>query len=463
MEKIMSMTHLEEVLETQIDKNRINMNLRKNITTEFAKKGLNIEIPQMLFEDNIQVSQLNKYELMAITISMYEGLNNIRILNPSSYFSTNELDEYKLMVVAPETKIEEVIFENVIKINDTSYITTTTAKDTVDRVDNKLYGYNKALQRPPVEVKMGRSIVKKIAVNKENIDDLMNRFLSRDKEGNPVHDYVPLPTTISLAILDEGTPLDVKFIGNGNVGKLVIRPKFIGENPTKLFINDGFHRIQALVKAYKKYYKETGKELDVSLGVIINIAPAYKMKQLVVDSMKVTLPKDIELQNMTPNSNNRFIDMLINKSEVLKNRVADSVNKIKGTDYVTGRDLLNAVIPMCENLELKDDIGMAICSKKCANIIDLIYKRLETVYGSNFKKTYFYGGLSMTMYMAIANSLINRKDYKEDIIRILDELEKEEKDNNSILKNTSTKLSSNKKNVKELFDYFTTMANVICV
>ena len=161
--EIKSINNLKDNLEKLIDKHKLNMKLRKKITNEFLSKGLNIEVVQMLFEDDIQITQLNKYELIALTISMYKTLK-LTSINPVNYFSTNELDEYNLIVVIPNEKKTEIIFNNVIKLNDSSYLTSITAEQLTEYLDEKLIGYNKALQRPPVEVKFGRSIVKKISL-----------------------------------------------------------------------------------------------------------------------------------------------------------------------------------------------------------------------------------------------------------------------------------------------------------
>ena len=444
--KIKSINNLKDGLEKLIDKHKLNMKLRKKITIEFLSKGLNIEVVQMLFEDDIQINQLNKYELIALTISMYKTLK-LTSINPVNYFSTNELDEYNLIVVIPSEKKTEIIFNNVIKLNDSSYLTSITAEQLTEYLDEKLIGYNKALQRPPVEVKLGRSIVKKISINKENVNDLKHRYLSEDITGKKIKDYEPLPTTISLAVLDEGMSLDVKFVGEA-VGKLIIKPSFTGEKLTKVYINDGFHRILALTQAYKEHYKLTGEKLNISLGCIINIANKEKIKQLVVDSMKVTLPKEIDIETITPNSKNKLVEKIIENSEVLNHKVADNVNHIDNTDFVTGKNLLNYLIEL-SNLDNLDDIQINIIGKKISNIIDILYKRLEELNSKVMRKKLF-----MCVAMSIASNLIEEKDYLDNIIELCDKILDMEKNNNYILNTLNNKFSTKNNTVKDIYDYF---------
>lgn len=444
--EIKSINNLKDNLEKLIDKHRLNMKLRKKITNEFLSKGLNIEVVQMLFEDDIQIAQLNKYELIALTISMYKTLK-LTSINPVNYFSTNELDEYNLIVVIPNEKKTEIIFNNVIKLNDSSYLTSITAEQLTEYLDEKLIGYNKALQRPPVEVKLGRSIVKKISINKENVNDLKHRYLSEDINGKKIKDYEPLPTTISLAVLDEGMPLEIKFVGEAT-GKLIIKPSFTGEKLTKVYINDGFHRILALTQAYKEHYKLTGEKLNISLGCIINIANKEKIKQLVVDSMKVTLPKEIDIETITPNAKNKLVEKIIENSEVLNHKVADNVNHIDNTDFVTGKNLLNYLIEL-SNLDDLDDIKINIIGKKISNIIDILYKRLEELNSKAMRKKLF-----MCVAMSIASNLIEEKDYLDNIIELCDKILDMEKNNNYILNTLNNKFSTKNNTVKDIYDYF---------
>ena len=350
-------------------------------------------------------------------------------------------------MVIPSEKKTEIIFNNVIKLNDSSYLTSITAEQLTEYLDEKLIGYNKALQRPPVEVKLGRSIVKKISINKENVNDLKHRYLSEDISGKKIKDYEPLPTAISLAVLDEGMPLDMKFVGEAT-GKLIIKPSFIGEKLTKVYINDGFHRILALTQAYKEHYKSTGKKLNISLGCIINIANKEKIKQLVVDSMKVTLPKEMDIETITPNSKNKLVEKIIENSEVLNNKVADNVNHINNTDFITGKNLLSYLIEL-SNLDDLDDIKINIIGKKISNIIDILYKRLEELNSKVMRKKLF-----MCAAMSIAVNLIEEKDYLDNIIELCDKILDMEKNNNYILNTLDNKFSTKNNTVKDIYDYF---------
>ena len=105
--EIKSINNLKDNLEKLIDKHRLNMKLRKKITNEFLSKGLNIEVVQMLFEDDIQINQLNKYGTLAAPF-----LDNI--INNSSKSNNNATAGVEIN----ETEIKELSeYRESLKIN----------------------------------------------------------------------------------------------------------------------------------------------------------------------------------------------------------------------------------------------------------------------------------------------------------------------------------------------------------
>ena len=178
-----SINELQNYINKLVENNK-DLKLVKKITVEFERKGLNANVPRMLFEGDLDIIQLNKIEVIGLASCLHE-ITKLQIYNPSSYFTTIELDEYNLMAIVPETRLQQVIFPHTRKLDNYHYQTVISAKELHDILDNKLLGYNKSLQRPPVEVKMGRSIVKRINVDKKKVEELKNRLLKRKSMPTP--------------------------------------------------------------------------------------------------------------------------------------------------------------------------------------------------------------------------------------------------------------------------------------
>ena len=410
-----SINELQNYINKLVENNK-DLKLVKKITVEFERKGLNANVPRMLFEGDLDVIQLNKIEMIGLASCLYE-ITKLQIYNPSSYFTTIELDEYNLMAIVPETRLQQVIFPHTRKLDNYHYQTVISAKELHDILDNKLLGYNKSLQRPPIEVKMGRSIVKRINVDKKKVEELKNRLLERKS--------MPTPTQIILSVVNYGKKLDMSFSGSEYDGKLIINSNFIDtENPTKFFITDGFHRITALDKAYVEYFKNTGKDLDYSLTCLIQVATPSKIKETVADSFKVNVPKEEEIRRITPNAKNNFMDNLISKIDILDGKVSESLIS-KNSDNYTSKDILYKTMNYIQDIDLSDDITIALESDKLAKITNALINRIEKGcedMGIDMNKTFLLSPNIFVIYFLLSNkvakdnNLTNIQSYADSLI-----------------------------------------------
>ena len=394
-----SINELENYINKLVENNK-DLKLVKKITTGFEKKGLNANVPRMLFEGDLDIIQLNKIEVIGLASCLHE-ITKLQIYNPSSYFTTIELDEYNLMAIIPETKVQQVIFPHTRRLDSYHYQTVISAKELHDILDNKLLGYNKSLQRPPIEVKMGRSVVKRINVDKKKVEELKNRLVERKS--------MPTPTQIILSVVNYGEKLDMSFSGSEYDGRLIINPNFTDTtNPTKFFITDGFHRITAVDRAYTEYFKKTGKDLDYSLTCLIQVATPDKIKETVADSFKVNVPKEEEIRRITPSSNNKFMDSLISKINILDGKVSESLIS-KNSDNYTSKDILYKTMNYMQDIDLSDDITIALESDKLAKITNALISRIEKgceEMDIDINKTFLLSPNIFVIYFLLSNKVV---------------------------------------------------------
>ena len=415
MENFKSITELNKNLDITIEKNLDNMTLIKKITKDFIKKGLSVNTPMLLFEKGLEVENLNEYEKICLTKSLYDNLK-IYNLNPKLYFSARDLDGYELLVIAKENNNNKVVFKNALKLTDTSYVTYIKPKEILELFQNRQLGYYYELQRPAREVKLGRTIVKKMSLNKQSVEEIKNECLSDNKN------EIPVPTTISLTLLYTGNnKLNFSFIGD-KYGEIIIEPNFNknDKNYTPLLLNDGNHRLQAYSKAYIQALKEN-KNFDEPLIVAINILNIERAKKLVINSLKVNLPKEEELKTINPNSENKFVDKLINKSNILKGNVVNNFNNIKGTNNIVSRNILLDSIKLC-NIDLSDNLEIELQSSKYAEYLDLITGRIEKILFSNkkeFLKSVFAYPYMFTGYIACCDIIVNNNYDTDKILNII--------------------------------------------
>lgn len=416
-----SMTELVKKLDEIINENRDNLKLINYIREQFITKGLLYQIPQQVFSDGWDLENLESIELIQFTksVGMYFKDKSLDIVN---YFSNGELIFYNSYIPIEEEAPNFILFKNAIKINAKSYVAVLTAKQASEMRRYRQYIYYKPTQRPARNVlSKGRKVGTKENINQEGVKDLTERFIKKDI----------FPTQIAWGVLYyEGKKLGISFNGykdHEEVGDLKIYPTWYTEdiNYTPFVSNDGYHRYISLANAFDKHLLETGEELDISLTTVINIMTEAEAKQYVQDSFKRNYADLKELEAMSPTSENKFIDIIIDKSEVLKGKVETTFKNIKTTNALTSKDILSSAIKISK-FDINDDIEADIQSTKIAKIIDLIINRLCKEYFNNsikeMKETYLLAPNMFIGYLAIVDFLKNDNKYINKIVKIVDEL-----------------------------------------
>ena len=75
-----SINELQNYINKLVENNK-DLKLIKKITVEFERKGLNANVPRMLFEGDLDVIQLNKIEMIGLASCLYE-ITKLQIYNP---------------------------------------------------------------------------------------------------------------------------------------------------------------------------------------------------------------------------------------------------------------------------------------------------------------------------------------------------------------------------------------------
>ena len=437
---------IDEVIEDK--EHRGDLKFIQFLQERFATKGLTYSIPTQIFEQMLEVEQLEKLELMCLT----EGIKHyliMDILELKNYFSPQEISHYENWV-----NIEEIptylLFKDAKKIGNKSYTIEVTAKMASEILNYKQCAYYKPAQRPSKKVVRKGKVTTKASVNKEGVDDLIGRFTKKDI----------FPTQIAFAVLRyEGKKIGVSFTpiseAHKNVGDLKIVYNWDREdiNYTPFISNDGWHRLIALAKAYNKQLLATGEELEISLSGIINIMNEDEAKQYTRDSFKRNYADEGELDMMTPTDENKFTDEIIEKSEILKGNVVDTFKYIEMYKAITSKNILSESLKYTI-FDIDDELEVDSQTNKISKIIDLTINRICKEYFNNnmdeLKETYLLKPFMFTGYLAIANSLKSDAKYISKIIKIADELYLRI-DDKEIKK---LKLDSKDCNSKKVYEYF---------
>ena len=188
---IYTIEELKENLNIFLNKEFANIRLIEFIGQEFAKKGLNWSIPKLLFENNKDVDSLIEPELLAFTIAVNKFFSNsqeprkneeyIKNMNPKFYFYVRKIGENELIQPKQDKKVDEIIFEEVQKLNNNEFQTYLTAKQIYELDKSGQLIYLKEAQRASKKIKLRNGEVREVEnYNKEGLKDLENRFLKQD-------------------------------------------------------------------------------------------------------------------------------------------------------------------------------------------------------------------------------------------------------------------------------------------
>lgn len=389
--------------------NKDNTRLIKFINKEFIKKGLNTNTILQLFEDNLDIEQLNRDERIGLATAMYIYFD-YPILKPSKYFTSNELINYDLIVNVETTQDNRVIFKEVRRLNNKSYVGVINGKQAIELRNDRKFAYFKEIQRPCIKSKYRGRIRKRINLNREGVKELSERMLE--------HSILPTAITFSVLCL-EGKNVQVKFNklkGSDNLGDLIIDVDFDKESDTytPLISNDGYHRLSGLLNATDTYMNEHGEYLNESLYCIINLTTISEAKQYVVDSLKHNVVKEEELISMKDNKENDFINKIISYSKILNNKVSNTYKDMKIENTYTYKNLLNETLQYTK-FNLSNEIQVELQAERIAKIIDLIITNLND---DVFKSCNIFVG-----YFAIADIIKNDKDYIKTMSQVIEILE----------------------------------------
>ena len=141
---------IEMIYET-IEENLLNKNLQKSLKSEYIKKGLGLNVTNLLWGGNLELENLSVDQLIGICKVFYNALKDNRF-KLGEYFSDGELFSYSLLD-GKSKQVDSIIFENVIKIDNKNYMGYITGEQIAIMMENNLIGYYKQFQRTSKIVK----------------------------------------------------------------------------------------------------------------------------------------------------------------------------------------------------------------------------------------------------------------------------------------------------------------------
>ena len=478
-EKVLVYSHenLDSILQSIINDEADNQELTKEITEELAKKNLNINLVVALFSDNtVSLEELKIFERMAITKACH------KILGKEELNFERNFDDSDRLAYESYTSMEEIIkelrFEYIQRVDRYNYIGRISNEQIYKYMKSYLMRYNRLSQRAYKIKLMGtkNDPLRTIDVNQDNVDEMTGLIIDNDLEETqiilnirladdgenfePNYKFVPL----TIKVPDAEDPKKFKLYENliPNIGTLIIKPEYNLSSPrfTTCEILDGYHRILSVIDAVEAYKnKNNGQYPDGGLDVRIVCRTLTEAQTFIGQIFKRADTKEEFLKGLKHDSYTDFIDLMVDKSKVLKRQTAISYD-----DHLIDKKLAYKTILVdslaLTNIPVQSDGKVRSLSQRMAKTIDIMVDLLMSKFDDDISRMKKESSLldcnAFVGYFSIAHTLENIGDDSklEEIAEKLYENSQEDEK----FKKLQFKNKPNNYNYKDIYNYF---ANVV--
>lgn len=417
---------LDEQLLTLINKYIDDKELKSILNKKFLEKSMPVSTVNMIFSGEKQITILNDFEKLNLVFGLNERFPNLKI-NEHEYFSDKIINSYKNFVkLDEETKTDRIEFDDFIMMNDFEYLGVVDYKTLMDLMENGKIVYQIGVQREPKYLKIGNSY---IAV--PSVDENAVKSIQYAMEKNFFED-----STITLGYLlkeDETIP-KIVFEG-GKIGKL---------KADNLLIVDGTHRLLSAIGYMMNYYAEHGTyPINKQFSVKVVIGDSVRLKRIVSQSFKRSKEVSSEyLTSISDDDYNKFVDRLIENSNVLRNNVAITYEEMKAFGKITTTKAIRDAIEILD-INVSNKSVFMFTSKKIADSLDIL---LDLIRENNINVDYYNLYTAFIYFADKVNQFNNDLKYYE---LFMDKLKNiEEKDIKKL------KLGNKNFNAEEIVRYF---------
>lgn len=422
----------------------------KYLNQKFSDKGLSVKIPSLLMDENesTNVNNIKTIELITLIDAVCEYTHDSRY-NPSHYFSDKELNDFDSHISKDENVVDCIHLKNGIKINDEQWVFYVPLEDCYLFKNSLLIRYNIQTQRKPEYKEIGTKgfVIEDAALDEGAVESIKEVFL----------DEKFTPNLITLNVLvQEGKTAQFKEEGND----ITIIPNYDRNSPNTTYVDciDGYHRLTGAYRAYKEEL-EKGKKLKGGLIVSLVRMTVSEARDYIAREFKRSSTSQEWLDSITENDYTKMADKIVSNINLSNIGLVDFVgltyDDVKYKNKITSR---NVLVNGIKNTDIKvNNLNEVVFSgKKIADIITIIINQIATHFDNDYKKilkeSMFLDTNMFIGYIAIANKIMNLKDYDYRAIEIAEKLYNLNNDYKEIEKELY--LKNKNYTVYKIFNYF---------
>lgn len=416
---------LDNKLSELIDKNIDNLDLKKKLIEEYLKNNLTPSIINSLFAGEKYVNLLGDKEKVMLLRGMKKYFKSID-LKEEEYFSKNIINriDNDLGNIKYE-HINEIKIKNLLSIDSEAYTGVMSYEDIYKYMEENLFIYEMDLQREGTYIRFSNGYIKVPTLDQKSIDNIVQHMENNTLETGAITlGYLLKPDTIPEFTIDS------------------ISEVLFDITAKNMLVIDGMHRLVALTRYCSKLLAE-GKEFPKkNMMVKIVIGDKVKLRNTVNQSFLQSNVSKEYLKAITDDDYSRFIDRVIEQSDVLKDNVATTFEECKFLNKDTTKDILRKAVEKLD-IGVNNKATALFESKAVSENLDILIQMLKE---NNCYLNYYNMYLPYTIFAYNINKKNNDFKYYEEFMNKLKGIGKEEV--------KELKLGLKNYNINKLVEYF---------
>lgn len=414
------MSDLDKEIQQVLNEEANNTKLLKELNEEFAKKRLNLKTISTLFNETKTVEDLDDMEKIAFAeacqrVFKKEGRDWANLFVVKKYFSQQTLLNYETYINVKPI-VNEMFFENCLKIDEYNYRFIATGKQVYDYLGNMLWLYNKTTQRAGGLKKIGDKYSRTISLNRRAVREIADSVIDGTFEETEI--------ILNLRMI-KGKKQQFEFKESEikGIGDITIVPEYDRESDYCTFceIIDGYHRVSGIKMAMEDYYQKTGEWLDCKIGVKLVIADIDRALRIISQTFKRTDTNKDWLKAIEKNDTTKFVDELIKNSRILKEEVKNTFEECKAFNSRTYRAVLIDTVKRLD-IAVNDPTEVSYCALGMAKNMDLLIGLADRKIKRNLDYKYLNYPNMYIIYTKYAYLLYKKEGTIIDCEKIIDKL-----------------------------------------
>jgi hypothetical protein len=319
---------LNNIISVNCDRKAIN-----NMYEALKDKGFGLNDINDFFSKRKTLDTLNAVVLCLYTIALYKVTQDSNI-NPLKFFAVNEIEVANIYEIKKENNEKfPIILPNTIKMNDQQYFTSVSIEYLMRFLEKQVASYNPETQRNMIVKEYKDKIVSTININKKSIDEMTNLMLSE----------LFIPNVITFNIQQNG---------NDNID-FNVKNNILTINSGDIDIIDGWHRIKAMMNAYR-----INSSITLTTGIMFTNFDVPKAQTFIVQEDKRNQISKKYIKTIDYNNLSNLITKKINESpnSYLKDKITVNSIYIKSGQALILQDKLIDTIKYTFNPQENIDV-----------------------------------------------------------------------------------------------------------